>query len=73
MTVRRADDGTIHLEGICPVEDAEPLLQLLLAGPKPSVDWSKSQKPHTAVVQVLLAAGAVPAQPCGDGWIAKWL
>jgi hypothetical protein len=73
MTIRRADDGTIHLEGACPVEDAEPLLQMLLAAPKSLVDWSQCRAPHTAVVQILIAAGAVPAHPCGDGWIAKWL
>ncbi len=73
MTVRRAEDGTIRLEGPCPVEDAEPLLEMLLAAPKAQIDWSQCQKPHTAVVQVLIAVGAVPDHPCGDGWIAKWL
>ena len=33
MSVRRLDDGNIALEGPCPVEDAEPLLQLLQATP----------------------------------------
>ena len=34
VTVRRDDSGTIVLEGVCPVEDAEPLLQLLQATPR---------------------------------------
>ena len=39
MTVRRGDDGVIVLEGVCPVEDAEPLLQMLQAMPAAKVDW----------------------------------
>ena len=31
MTVRRNDSGTILLEGNCPLEDAEPLLEFLQA------------------------------------------
>lgn len=72
MTVRRADNGTIHLEGTCPVEDAEPLLQMLLSTPSVPLDWTKCEKPHTAVVQIVLAAGTVPVGPCGDAWIAQW-
>ncbi len=73
MTIRRADDGTIYLEGACPVEDAEPLLQMLLATPGAPVDWTQCTKPHTAVVQVVLAAGTVPAGPWGDVWIVRWV
>ena len=40
MTVRRSDNGTIVLDGICPVEDAEPLLQLLQATPTAGIDWT---------------------------------
>ena len=40
MTVSRRSDGTIVLEGTCPVEDAEPLLQMLLATPAAPVDWT---------------------------------
>jgi hypothetical protein len=72
MTVRRADNGTIFLEGACPVDDAEPLLQMLLAAPESPIDWTQCRKPHTAVVQILIAAGAVPVGPCGDGWLAQW-
>jgi hypothetical protein len=72
MTVRRGENGTIYLEGACPVEDAEPLLQMLVAAPEAPVDWRQCEKPHTAVVQVLMAAGTVPLGPCGDGWLAEW-
>ena len=58
MSVRRHEDGTILLEGHCPVEDAEPLLQLLQATPKVPVDWRQCIHLHTAVLQVILAAHA---------------
>jgi hypothetical protein len=73
VTVRRAADGAIMLEGSCPVEDAEPLLQMLLASPGSAVDWTACGSCHTAVVQVLVAAGVRPLGPNGDPWVARWL
>ncbi len=58
MTVTRRDPETIVLAGACPVDDAEPLLQMLLETPAAAVDWRACQSLHTAVVQVILAAGA---------------
>ena len=57
MTVRRSADGRIVLEGACPIEDAEPLLQLLLAETECVVDWSRCDLAHAAIVQILLASG----------------
>lgn len=73
MTVRRGDDGTIVLDGICQVEDAEPLLQLLQARPTAGIDWTHCRQLHTAVLQVVLASGRVPLGPCGDLWVERWL
>jgi len=73
MTVTRRDPETIVLAGACPVDDAEPLLQMLLETPAAAVDWRSCQSPHTAVVQVILAAGPVLVGPCGDAWTEKWL
>ena len=73
MTVTRRDQETIVLAGACPVDDAEPLLQMLLETPAVAVDWRSCQSPHTAVVQVILAAGPVLVGPCGDAWTEKWL
>ena len=56
MTVRRGDDGVIVLGGVCPVEDAEPLLQLMQAAPDARCDWTRCSHLHTAVVQVVMAA-----------------
>jgi hypothetical protein len=72
MSVRRHDDGTIMLEGSCPAEDAEPLLQLLQATPEARLDWARCGHLHTAVLQVILAARPLLVGPCGDPWIQRW-
>jgi hypothetical protein len=61
MTVRRADDGTIWLVDDCPAEDADLLLQYLLERDEAPMDWSLCRNVHTAIIQVLLAAGRLPA------------
>jgi hypothetical protein len=73
VTVRRTDRGTVVLEGVCPVEDAEGLLQLLQTTPGAVLDWTRCRQLHTAVLQVVLASGSVPVGPCGDAWVAQWL
>lgn len=66
MTVRR-EGATIHLEGACPVEEAETLTTLLDAGGAWTVDLSACREMHTALVQVLLryrpAVLGEPADP----------
>jgi hypothetical protein len=71
MTLRH-EHGTIFLDGVCPVEDAEPLLQLLLSNPGAGLDWTGVGPMHTAILQIILAAGIAPAGTCGDAWLAKW-
>jgi hypothetical protein len=73
VTVRRSDNGTLVLDGACPVEDAEALLQLLQATPAAVIDWTQCRQLHTAVFQVVLASGRVPVGLCGDAWVAQWL
>ncbi len=73
MTVRRSDHGTILLEGICAVEDAEPLLQMLHATPNAVIDWTQSQQLHTAVLQVIFVSGCLVVGPCGDDWLEQWV
>jgi hypothetical protein len=73
VTVRRDADGKIVLDGLCPVEDAEPLCQLLQATPEAPCDWTRSTRVHTAVVQVLVAANPALIGPCGDAWIEAWV
>jgi hypothetical protein len=54
MSVRCAD-GVVVLEGDCQVDEAEQLLEFLLANPSAEVDWSDCGQLHTALIQVLLA------------------
>jgi hypothetical protein len=73
MTVRRDDNGHIALEGNCGAEDAETLLQMMLATPSARVDWTRCGELHTAVVQVILAAKPNLMGACGDPWLRPWL
>ena len=73
MTVRRGEDGAIVLDGACPVEDTEPLLQMLQETPEAPINWAGCRQIHTAVLQLILAAGAVPSGSCGDVWVQQWL
>ena len=56
MTVRLTTQGEIVLEGTCSSEDAEILLQHIIATPATPVDWRACEFAHTAVIQVLMAA-----------------
>ena len=72
MSVRLVS-GVIILEGDCPVDEAEPLLELLLANPGASVDWSACGELHTAVVQVLLAARPPMGSEPGTPFLRRWI
>jgi len=63
MTVRLAGDGTIELDGICPIEDAEKLQRYLIADPQAGVDWRSCAAAHTALIQILFAAKVIPHGP----------
>lgn len=58
MSVRLSDEGTVMLEGHCPVEDAERLLQHLLGNTEARVDWTNCDHAHAAIIQILLVAGS---------------
>lgn len=73
MTIRIAASGCVELVGHCPSEDAEPLLQHLLATPGARVDWRECREAHTAVVQVLLAARPELLGPPGDVRLRDWV
>ena len=53
----RSDEDTLHLEGDCPVEEAETLLAWLCAHRQGRIDLSACTHLHTALLQVLIAAG----------------
>ena len=73
MTVRLASDGVIVLDGVCPVEDAEALQQLLMRHPSARVDWSSCERAHTAVLQVLLAARPEVCGPTRSAFLRDWI
>jgi hypothetical protein len=73
MTIRLSADGTIELAGVCSSEEAEPLLQHLLANPDARVDWRGCEAAHTAVVQVLLAAKPTMLGPPAAASLEKWV
>jgi hypothetical protein len=73
MTVRLAAHGDIVLEGTCPSEDAETLLQHLAATPTARVDLRACEFAHTAVIQVLLAAHTELMGPPAGAALRDWV
>ena len=76
MTVR-LDGQTIYLSGECRVEDAEPLVGLLVGSSSVQVDVSGAEGLHTAVIQVLIAFKPTligrPANPFLQDWVIPLL
>jgi hypothetical protein len=73
MTVRLAADGTIELDGICAIEDAEKLQRYLIADPHADVDWRSCAAAHTALIQILFAAKAVPRGPPASDFLRDYI
>lgn len=59
MTVRVSNQGVIELIGRCGADEAEVLQHELLAASGAAVEWTRCEQLHSAVIQVLLAAGRV--------------
>lgn len=73
MTVRTTEAELIILEGRCPSEEAEMLLQRLLSAPKAVIDLQHCESLHAAVIQVLLAAKPTLQLPPTDTAVGIWL
>jgi hypothetical protein len=73
MAVALGADGMVMLEGACPVDDAEPLRQLLLRNPGASVDWRGCEDAHTAILQVLVVAKPKLAGPPRSAFLKDWI
>ncbi len=69
MTVRVSPDGTIELDGVCPIEDAEKLQHCLLQNPQAVVDWRSCAGAHTAVIQILLAVKPLLRGPAASDFL----
>ena len=73
MTIRLSAEGAIELAGTCSSDDAEPLLQHLLATSDATVDWRSCEAAHTAVIQVLMAATPKLLGPPAAVELEKWV
>jgi hypothetical protein len=71
LTVNLIDERTIEVVGICPLEDAEPLFQLLAENGSATVDWRRCDQAHTAVIQVLLASKCRLKGPPAGGFLRE--
>jgi hypothetical protein len=73
MTVICSTQGVLVLEGSCPSEDAEKLLQHLASNPAATVDIRRCESAHTAVIQVLMALKPRLLGVPSDDSIWRWV
>ena len=69
----RLDGNVVVLEGQCRVEDAEPLLAWLQADQGRSVDVTKAEHLHAAVLQVLMVLRPDVQGIAGDAFLRDWI
>ena len=69
----RLDGNVIILEGLCRVEDAEPLLGWLQADRGRMVDLAGAEHLHAAVLQVLMALRPTLRGAAGDAFLRDWI
>ncbi|MBK3733979.1 hypothetical protein GAY29_12790 [Azospirillum brasilense] len=69
----RFEDRTARFEGACTVEEAIPLAEWLCAVEAPRLDLGGCTALHTALLQVLLAAGKPVAVPPEDAFLKGWV
>ncbi|MDG2522123.1 hypothetical protein P7B02_11285 [Caulobacter segnis] len=67
------DGANIRLEGLCRVEDAEPLTVLLQSGRFETVDISSCDGLHSAVTQALLVFGPTIIGEAADPFVRDWI
>lgn len=67
------DGDIVRLEGVCTVDDAEPLLRLLQEHPGASIDWQACDQAHTAIIQILMAARRPIAGPPNADQLERWV
>ena len=67
------DGPVIRLEGICRVEDAEPLTALLQGDSDSTLDLSVCEGLHAAIVQVMLAFQPTIIGLPDNAFLRDWL
>jgi hypothetical protein len=66
-------DSLVVLAGVCPIEEAETLLEMLRRIETPAIDLGRCEHLHAAVLQTLLASRARIAAPPPDKLLARLL
>jgi hypothetical protein len=66
-------DNRVTLDGTCSIEEAELLLQHLLAAPGAEVDWRTCEWAHTSVIQILLASKSVLIGPPRGAFLQNFI
>jgi hypothetical protein len=66
-----SNDQTLILAGVCTVEEAEAVLEWILEHPGGELDLSQAEHIHTAILQVLLAAGKSRVRPPQDPFLER--
>ncbi len=69
----RLEGQVIVLEGVCRVEDAEPLLRWLQADASRLVDLSEAEHLHAAVLQILMAFKPGLKGAAADPFLRAWI
>ncbi len=69
----RLDGNVILLEGVCRVEDAEPLLGWLQADRGRTVDLTGAEHLHAAVLQILMAMQPAMRGTVRDDFLRDWV
>lgn len=69
----RYDGDTIHMEGICAVDEADALLKFLEEHKCPRVSVSQCQHMHTALLQLLLSYRVVLEGEAFNPFIWRWV
>ncbi len=66
-------ERTASLEGVCPIEEAETLLEWLRNTAEPQVDLAACEHLHAAILQTLLALRPTIAAMSSDPLLARLL
>ncbi|WP_341677708.1 hypothetical protein [Niveibacterium sp. SC-1] len=68
----REEAGRFVMQGVCDVEDVEPLLQALLSGNDIVLDLGPCRHLHCALVQII-ARSAANLLPPEDEWLRRFV
>ncbi|MBB3264848.1 hypothetical protein FHW79_002466 [Azospirillum sp. OGB3] len=69
----RFEEKTARFEGACTIDEAIPLTEWLCSVAEPRLDLGGCTALHTALLQVLLAAGRPVAVPPEDTFLKGWV